>query len=251
MANYVTPVKTIVNGENVDSAVTNRPLNDLIERTDFLKEQLDKIKSSFEVVTKLDVKVDDLVVESNVVYWNENKQKYDLAIAELEAAGAPPQFLPTDRNFVAGIVSNVRGTPGTKIADLHIEGVVKNINTTNLIESASSLEIGKPYWLTVNPLEVGKVTTTKPGLEVFLGVFVGPSTFLLNRDLKNLGESHIHYEFELDNSKWIDLGPETALTGSLTFTNGSTSVTGVGTSFTTEIAEGGAIKLDADDFMFE
>jgi len=38
----------------------------------------------------------------------------------------------------------------------------------------------------------------------------------------------------------------TALTGTLTFTNGSTAVTGVGTAFTTEVAAGDYIWLDAD-----
>ena len=38
----------------------------------------------------------------------------------------------------------------------------------------------------------------------------------------------------------------TALTGTLTFTNGSTAVTGSGTAFTTELAVGEYIQLDAD-----
>jgi len=39
----------------------------------------------------------------------------------------------------------------------------------------------------------------------------------------------------------------TTLTGTITFTNGSTAVTGSGTAFTTECAVGGRIKLQSDD----
>jgi len=43
----------------------------------------------------------------------------------------------------------------------------------------------------------------------------------------------------------------TALTGTLTFVNGNTAVTGSGTLFTTELAVGDYIRLDADDVFYK
>ena len=67
------------------------------------------------------------------------------------------------------------------------------------------------------------------------------------------------YEMELDKltnswkgqSDYDGDAEETALTGTLTFTNGNVSVTGSGTAFTTELSAGDYIILNTDEYPHE
>jgi hypothetical protein len=239
-------VDLIVDGESVNAGIINRPLSQLANRTQSNKEKIDALRARGALITAPDVAVDDLVLDSQLVYWNAVTEKLERGIAELVPVGAPPIFEPTPRNFVLGIAQNIRGTPGNKICDLHLRGLVPSLNVANFLQTTETPLYGVPYHLTILPTELGRVTGEKPGLRVFAGILLESGELFLNPDLRSLGEDHGHFQFGLDPDIWVDMGPSVALTGALTFTLGSTTVTGVGTLFTTEIVPGNIIQLDAD-----
>jgi len=245
---FPSTVELIINEEKVDSGIINRPLSQLSNRTLSNKEKIDAFVSRGAIITKADVDCEDAVLESQLVYWDSVDKKLKLAIAELTAAGAPPTFTPTARNFVVGVAQNIRGTPGAKFCDLLIRGHVPSVSTTNLVQSGETPVFGKPYYLTVLPAELGRMTSVQPGLRVYIGILQEDGGFFLDVDAQSLGEDHTHHQLVLDPDEWLDLGPSVVLTGVLTFTATSTTVTGVGTLFTTELAEGNILKLDADDY---
>ncbi len=247
---YPPTVSVVADGEKVNAGITNRPTAQLIDRTDYLKARLDALADSLSVVTIFDQPIGDLVLDSQLVYFDSATGKLQTAIAELSASGAPPVFTPTDKNFVVGVVHNIRGLPGSKICDLWVRGRIKSLASANLIETTATVEVGKPYYLTIKPGEAGRCSTTRPSLRVQIGGFWEDGSFLLDPDVQSLGEDHVHFQFSLDNTKWTDLGPSTPLTGTPTFTTASSSVTGVGTLFTTEVSPGDVIRLDADDLWY-
>jgi len=247
VATFPPVIHNVIDGETVESSNTNRPTNELNARTLFLKEQLDAIQRLFEVLTIQDRPVGDLVLENQIVYFNSATEKLESAVAELASFGMPPQYAPTDRCFVVGIAQNIRGLPGSKICDLRLGGLAEATTFTNLIETTETVVLGKPYWLSTKPSEAGRCTQTRLGLEYMVGVFFSTTEFYFFPQLKALGEEHLHYRFKIDNADWIDLGPSVAMTGTPTFTPASSAVTGVGTLFTTELAPGSVIFLDADD----
>ena len=253
MPTYPPTVSVLSDGEKVNSGITNRPLNQLVDRTDYLKARLDALQDSLQVVTAFDQEVGDLVLPSQIVYFDVTSGKLQPAVAELTASGAPPTYVPTKRNFVVGIATNIRGVPGSKICDLFIRGRIPagKVTATNLVETTAIVLVGKPYYLTIKPSEVGRCSSVVPGLRVLIGLFDDTGAFFLDPDIQSLGEDHVHFQFSLDNTKWSDTGPSAVLTGTPTFTTTTQSVTGAGTLFTSEVAPGDAIRLDADGLWYQ
>ena len=79
---WVTLLDYIRNGEAVAAGVTNRPLEELAQRTDYLKALLDTL-SVGQAIFDLDVAMSSDVQEGFAVYWNEADQEYAPALAEL------------------------------------------------------------------------------------------------------------------------------------------------------------------------
>lgn len=241
-------VDLLIDGKPVDAGTTNVPLSQLANRTLSNKERIDAIAARGALISLPDVPVDDAVLDSQLVYWDAITEKLKVGIAELTAAGAPPEYVPTARCYVLGIAQNIRGTPGAKICDLHIRGLVPSINTTNFLHTGEAAVYGEAYYLTVLAAEIGRATSSRPGLRVFVGILRSDDSFFLDPDIQSLGEDHLHQQATLDPDEWLDLGTPLALTGTLTFTPSTTTVTGVGTLFTSELAAGNIIRLDADDY---
>jgi|Deesub1362A_J573_1020465.scaffolds.fasta_scaffold00761_35 hypothetical protein len=92
-------------------------------------------------------------------------------------------------------------------------------------------------------------------LDSFLGEEIFADNILLNEGINEIwnlviGASANHFD-NANAQIGVGDGGLTALTGTLTFTNGSATVTGTGTAFTTEVAADYWIQLDADGVLYQ
>ena len=237
-------VRLIQDGTKVDSDVTNKPVLDLIDRTNYLKEQLDNISIQTSSLFLLDRDCSDDCKNSNFVYFDITDKKWKPGYASISKID---NKLYTDQNsYIQGIIQNITGTPGQKKGKITIYGLVTDIDIINLMVE-NSQQIGSNIYLATDNIHKGQGTYTEPELKVFCGKFITDNTILFQPYFFNLGESHRHIWFDLDLSKFHDTGLNETLTGTATFTNGSANVTGIGTLFATELQANDWIILDSDN----
>jgi len=212
MVTFTPTVTQINDGQDVKALIVNKPLGDLDQRTLWLREQVRNIQSAYRVISVPNVPVTDDVVDWNAVYWNPSGSHnesplgaFSPAVAEVIWDGA--NFVPGDRNYVAGVVGTVTGTVGLRRATLYLHGLIEQVASQGLLKSGQTLVYGKPVYLTTDATAAGKGEITQPTIEVQLGKYV-PEGLLVNPYIRNLGETHLHYKFDLsDNTEWSGTGP--------------------------------------------
>jgi hypothetical protein len=198
-------VRLIHNGTNVAEDISNQPHFDLKERTDWLKEQIDSLLVQSSRVFVTEAPCSDSCIDSKLVYFNKDIQKWDLAVSALENPGQANE-LPEPSSYLQGIVKNVTGGAGSKKGDIYFYGIVNDINVVNLMEENEAL-IGDNIYLNTSQTLAGQGTYTPPVLEVFVGKFITSTSILISPDFRNLGESHRHIWFDLEYDKFTQLAP--------------------------------------------
>ena len=223
----------IINGQPVDSSSTNKPILDLIERTDYLKDQIDGLSYNAENNRRSNVDCDDSCIDSQLVYLDATTKKWKPSLFVINDSSGTTDYVLNNSSFAQGLIKNISGVAGERKGDIYITGYVVNINPTNLMESAPA-EVGVPYYL--SGTQEGKITIIRPSKGgVFIGKFASLTTFLLSLNVSHDAESHHHQWMTLDGSKFQDLGsdewlypaseiasfPPTPLESSMLYVNGS------------------------------
>ena len=204
MANF--PVVPLIQDQtNVSQAITNQPINALIERTQYLKEQIDSLILSSQRLVMKTQDCDDLVLDSQLVYLDNSTNKWKLSLANPVITSGSTEIELESRSFVQGIAKNITGTIGSKKADIYIFGLINGVISTNILESGSPV-IGAPYYLSITV--PGKLTAVKPNnIEIFVGKFVSLTNFLITPQFSINEDDHIHRWIYLDYANFITLAP--------------------------------------------
>jgi hypothetical protein len=200
MAGTWNPTVKLVEANDSDLAV-NQSLTDLIERTNYLKCQLDQ-----SVVGKglVDSEVASLSTTSlgQAVYWNTTNAQYEPAQALWQDTfGDNGELLAAESSFYAGIVVKKHSST---VVDVLISGK-QSVSDSNLLTNlfgTSSPASGTYYLSATTP---GSVTSTVPGMLVLaLTVNAEASSVDISIPIvKHDQHGHIHKVFELDESNFI------------------------------------------------
>ena len=199
-------VNGIADGENVDAATLNRPTYQLVERTNFLKQQISSLTESGIVETMRILSAPLLTsgalapVVGDVVYLDATTGLYTKAVS---GVGTADIFSASNTSYAVGIVISVSGTTGT-IVTFGRQALATGGSPwalASLLESGEAFRSG-PYYLSA--LEPGKITANPSGPAIYIGYFTEDTSnpgyggfALLSPQYKDLAQSHIHRDYPL------------------------------------------------------
>ena len=181
---HITLIKNVT--DSVDAIVTNKPLQELAERTEYLKERLDN-DARGEGVVVYAAPIDSAVNVGDAVYWNFSKELYKQAIASAVDSDTG-QLRTADSAYVRGIVIRKLST---STADILVNGFFRNLTIND--ESNTPLTAGHYY---LSSTHAGKLTKSRPAVGIYVCAVMGTDVFVSPTPREVL-EEHIHYKFDL------------------------------------------------------
>lgn len=173
-------------GDSVDEKTIGRPLSQLAERTQYLKDRLDAAAVG-EGLTLFSQPIASTISEKDVVYYNATQERYELALAEAveDAAG----ILRTGvRAYVVGIVIRKLSTAA---ADILIQGRYNGLTLTD--GNGTALAEGNYY---LSGTEAGRLVSLRPAVGIYVCSVTGQG-IVVNPIPREVLEDHLHYRFEL------------------------------------------------------
>lgn len=185
MASFPRQIKHIRSGESVTAGNAGRPDRALDDRTQYLKDRFDASETGGSLVLyDRTVKSDCLVGQP--VYWNDENQRFEKAIAEVEEVAGVLTL--ADSAVVLGIV---HAKSSSTLADILFAGAAK----LSLSNSVTGTVTAGLYYLSSS--QAGKLTKQKPGVSVPVLYADGQGNIYRVPALRDFIDSHVHYTFEL------------------------------------------------------
>lgn len=188
------------NGEPVDAATAGRPSRALEQRTGYLKARLEALEAG-EAVFLWEKTVADDVRVGMPVFFNPETDRFEKALAAVDT---------DDRGLLAGAASSdVIGVVSYKHNSTLADIVVAGKAVISLTESVGSVVAGGRYFLSGQ--EAGKLTLQRPGVSVPVLVATGVDDVVyVNPQLRDLGDSHLHFKIDLYTQPAGELAPPAA-----------------------------------------
>lgn len=176
-------INLIRTGQAVDAQVTNRPLRDLADRTQYLRDRLDA-QAIGEGLILTSQSVAAAVQEQDIVYYDAANCRFDRARAIIDEATARTAA----QAYAVGVVIR-KLTEET--ADLLIRG--RHASVAPRDHAGNPASAGPWYLSATAP---GRVTSSRPAVGVYVGMMTADG-FLMDPALREVLEDHIHHRFSL------------------------------------------------------
>lgn len=205
---WLPTVRKIKDGEPVDQATVNVPIDQLTQREQHLYEKFEELKGksvliSFGQPIYQDVDNPIEVGEISVVYYKKDLTREGLTkgITGFSSSSSSSMFSPNDSNYSFGILKTVYQQ--TQKADVFIEGLCefqKDIDDPiyGLIQSINGVveefKVG-PYFL--SPKVPGKITRDPSGIPVYIGYAISKRNFLLHTNVDEFSQFFINYRYHV------------------------------------------------------
>ncbi|NBQ68537.1 MAG: hypothetical protein EBU46_06765 [Nitrosomonadaceae bacterium] len=187
-------VKKIINGDQVSAEEINPILAALVDRDQYLFDQIGQYESKSVLYGyNLLVNSDSPVVAGDVAYY---KIGAGLTPAKV-GFGADvntTHFTPIQDSFAFGIVKEVVAVDGQSIATVYLHGLVDGINLGAMLNGGESVLPGPLY---LSNSEAGKLTRFPGGLTVFIGYAINSTQLLLHPNYDSLNQLFFNYKFDL------------------------------------------------------
>jgi hypothetical protein len=194
---WVTLVDLIRNGEAVSAGVTNRPISELGQRTEYLKSLLDML-SLGRSIFDIDAPMNPAVLEGQPVYWDGANLEYAQALAQLSYNAEGVYNGNADSAYVLGICAGKSSqTRGTVL----YTGSADGIDFTAATEDGGPLGSG-PYFLSA--AQAGKLTQNRPAVGIYVLFGKGTTDAVVVPSPREVLENHIHYRLALAYGDVID-----------------------------------------------
>lgn len=188
------------NGEPVDAQVAGRATRALEQRSAYLKARLEALESGEAVFLWEETVADDVRV-GMPVFFNAATARFEKALAALDT-DANGQLAGAASSDVIGVVAYKHNST---LADVAVAGRV----VVDLTEAVADKTAGGRYYL--SGMEAGKMTLQRPGVTVPVLVATGVDDVVyVNPQLRDLGDSHLHYKFDLYTQPAGELAPPEA-----------------------------------------
>lgn len=226
-------VRKIKDGEAVDQATVNVPIDQLTQREQHLYEKFEELSGKSVLISfgqaihpAETLPVDEL----SVVYYKSDAAGVGLAksVTGFSTNSSSSAFQPKDSNYVFGLLKKIY--PTTKTADLYTEGLCElpvNIDDLNLgliqRQTDGTVEpfaVG-PYFLSAK--SPGKITRDPSGIPVYVGFAISKRRFLLHTSVDEFSQFFINFRYhildrvagkpQLSGSVWTITEPSLAYLG--------------------------------------
>lgn len=189
---WIYVINTIFDGEYVKSKVINRPLDQLVERTQYLYDLIQNMEAGqLLVAPNVTVKAD--TVPGQPVYYNEVESRFEPCLAEVET-GQNNYGRPTAKAQIRGLILT-KHTDNT--ADIALYGRIKQsifgIDWASICDGGVQLH-GDVY---VSAAVAGNLSASTSHLEVRVGSLDGEGNLYFTPDVEGSLRDHVHYKWQL------------------------------------------------------
>jgi len=192
---WVQLLELIANGEAVDAKTPNRPIQQLAQRTEYLKALVDTVTSASGTFD-LNAAFSTDVQEGFPVYWNHETQRYEPAQALLDSNNSGLYSNIADSAYAVGVcASKESSTRGTVV----FSGKVEDVDFSNAIDGDI---VPGPYYL--SSVQAGGLVKQKPpvGINILFMADTNGTAFIMPTP-RELLENHIHYGVEFENGNTV------------------------------------------------
>jgi len=197
-------VRKIKDGQVVEQSSVNTPLEQLAQRDEFLRDQLEKLAGKSALVSLgVDVHPSAGIQpgEQSVVFFKQDVNGTGLsrAITGFSSNQSSSVFAPNASNYIYGLLSHV--TAGGK-ADVYTSGLcdlaydlddpLHRLLQLNPDGTVETFAVG-PYYLSGK--QPGKITKDPSGVPVYVGYAISKRRFLLQPNVDEFSQFFINYRF--------------------------------------------------------
>ena len=196
MNNWNSVVANIKNTDPVEARVVNTPINQLAERTNYLKAILNNITASeFNYLSFMPVSA--TVEVGQAVYWDSDNRRFGAAQAGWDDVLSPyGSLLPAPSSYMTGIlVSKHTGDTGAVV----ISGYISDFQNLESLFGEANPPAGVYY---VSADEPGRLTPVAPPMTIPAVMYDGEGNILF-MPTGSIVSQHDHHEYELLSSLWI------------------------------------------------
>lgn len=258
---WLPTVRKIKDGEPVDQATVNVPIDQLTQREQHLYEKFEDVGNKSVLISfgqpihpLESIKPNELCL----TYYKKDTDGEGLSkcITGFNSSRSSSMFNPKDSNYVFGLIKNVYVETAT--ADLYTEGLCElavdlDDPVLGLIKN-ETFSVG-PYYLSSKV--PGKITRDPAGIPVYAGYAINKRQFLLHTNVDEFSQFFINYRYHLldrvagepllddgvwsiDVKEYLDAPVYVANSGS----NSNVTVSNVSTAYVGSVAK----NIDADTY---
>ena len=192
-------IKFIKEGEPVAPGTPNRPLRQLDQNIQYLRDIIDAAHLGSTVYAR-EVTVESVAEVGMPVYWNINTGSFDRAIAKTETDPFTGFVRSAPSSEVWGIIAEKHAANN---ADLLLFGYA-DIDISAATDSSGVVPVGTYYLSGTNP---GKLLIQRPSVTVAVVRSDGGGKVFVNPSFVDFLDNHQHYKFDLDMLPAGDTSP--------------------------------------------
>lgn len=206
-------VKRIVDGEQVSAAELNPILATLVDRDQYLFNQIGQYADkSVLLAYNLLVNSDTPVTVGQVAYFKEGLGLTPAKVG-FDSDFDATHFSPMHNSFAVGLVKEVIALDDNSVATVYLQGLVEGLDIDSLLQTGESFEPDEAGPLYLSKTEAGKLTKSPGGLSVYVGFAFNNTTLLLHPNYDSLNQLFFNYKFDLvDRPAGIPLLTDTTWT---------------------------------------
>ena len=196
MNNWSNVVTNIKNTDPVEARIVNTPINQLAERTNYLKAILNNITASeFNYLSFMPVSA--TVEVGQAVYWDSANRRFGAVQAGWDDTLSPyGSLLPAQSSYMTGIlVSKHTGDTGAIV----ISGYISDFQNLEELFGEANPAAGVYYVSGDTP---GQLTATAPPMTIPAVMYDGEGNILF-MPTGSIVSQHDHHTYELLSSLWI------------------------------------------------
>jgi len=196
----------LVNGQPVNAATINTPLNTLVQRTIALNEKITNALIG-SATLQTEVPIFSSAVIAGMAVYRTAAGVFKAGLATLEIVGDGTTLQPSETAYIWGIVqTKFNSTLGNVVTAGSVRFTETQLRAVMNIGSDDDIPIGLLF-LSATPGKAGYLTPTRPPIGITVGDLQGPDgydgdeplyTLLVNIGWKDPMEGHIHYHARLD-----------------------------------------------------
>jgi hypothetical protein len=198
---WLPAVRKIKDGETVEQATINVPIDQLTQREQHLYEKFNEILNKSVLISfnqPIHPSETIGINELSIVYYR--KDEYGEGVAKgvtgFTSSKASSMFTPKESNYSFGLLKNVYVE--NKSVDIFTEGLCElDIDLDDPVRGVikdESFEVG-PYFL--SPKYEGKITKSPSGIPVYIGYAINKRKFLLHTNVDEFSQFFINYRYHL------------------------------------------------------
>jgi hypothetical protein len=233
VTSWVPTVTRINDGDIIDQALLNTPIDQLTQRDQHLYDKFAQLANkSVLVVTDQPIhpKASFTSGELALAYYRSDSfgQGLDKGITGFSSSATSSMFTPNVSNYSFGMVKAVNALKNT--ADLFIEGLCEldvplNDSTLGLIQKdangvVETFAVGPYYLSSKSP---GKITNNPSGIPVYVGYAISTTKFILHTNVDEFSQFFINYRYHVLDR--VAGTPVFTPTSTVTFTGSISAVT--------------------------